>query len=393
LGQEFFVQYRVRYDAAVLTDSTWQGCPGSGGCGFKQNIIREEDHFVSGSEVVTNACAGDSLSQFGNGIDEIVLQQIDPTQPNNHYHPFIYSGCPSGNNDSFVSITNPQTGDFVQIDQGAAGCFHGNGSLATDGGWTAAEPPTGNCFDYHANDWMTFQVHVVVGPTWGVGGSKVEVWAAHDGQPSQLIINLSDWLLNNNGSTTGNYGKLWNDLFNTAATGVQSGVNPHVNYDNAIIAKRRIPDPDVSTPNPPDSLALVDLTPSCTGSACQVQINWRVNSQNHTAQDDEGFLVERCTANSAVGSNQDWVCFANQNNSNSGPRFGQIATLPPGTSTFTDTGLTHGNTYVYRVRAFNSFGNSAYAASMCVRNGATERSPLGPWWPTPQNPCGGTITP
>lgn len=388
LGQEFFVQYRVRYDANAISNANWP----SGG-GFKQDIVREEDHFLNGTQIVTNACAGDSPSGIDtfNGVDEIVLQEVSPTTFNPN-HPFIYTHCPPVNN-SEISITNPQTGHADQIDQNAVGCYHGDPFTPAqcDGGWCANDPtgtPAGNCFDYRANDWMTVQKHVIVGSAWGQCCSKIEVWLAHDGQPAQLAISLSDWILGNDDPTNGKYGKLWNDLFNTGTTGAVATAN--VWYDNVIAAKRRIPDPDVSVPNAPDNLTLVNLTPSCTGSTCQVQVNWRVNSQNKTAQDDEGMVVERASVGAGVS---DWVPFANQNNSNSGGNFAPIATLAPGASTYTDTGRTHGTTYIYRVRAFNTFGNSAYAASMCVRNNVGSSTPAQPWSPTPQNPCGGTITP
>ena len=46
--------------------------------------------------------------------------------------------------------------------------------------------------------------------------------------------------------------------------------------------------------------------------------------------------------------------------------YSQIASVPTNIQTYTDTGLTSGTTYCYRVRAFNSAGNSAPSNVGCT---------------------------
>jgi hypothetical protein len=80
------------------------------------------------------------------------------------------------------------------------------------------------------------------------------------------------------------------------------------------------------TPAPPSDLSATAV------SSTQINLSWTDNSF-----DEQGFRVER----SLDGSN-----------------FVEIATLNPNVAAFSDTGLTPNTTYFYRVRAFNSFGNS-----------------------------------
>ena len=71
-------------------------------------------------------------------------------------------------------------------------------------------------------------------------------------------------------------------------------------------------------------------------SSSQIHLAWTDNASNET-----GFYVERSTA-SASG-------------------FSQIASLGANVTTYSSTGLTASTTYYYRVRAYNSVGNSAYS--------------------------------
>jgi len=72
----------------------------------------------------------------------------------------------------------------------------------------------------------------------------------------------------------------------------------------------------------------------------RIDLSWTDNSSGET-----GFKIER---------------------SNNGTRFSQIAILGAGATTFSNTGLRRGKTYLYRVRAYNSTGNSAYSNTISV---------------------------
>jgi hypothetical protein len=182
---------------------------------------------------------------------------------------------------------------------------------------------------------------------------------AHDGQPAQLIVNASDAALVNdsNGVASGKYGKIQLSAYNTAMSG--SLVNTAVWFDDLMVATRRIPDPNVGTPNAPDSLSL-------SAAAGSVSVHWRVNSQNGTAQDDTGFLVERCIGDGAA-------CLPNPQSG-----FQQIGATAPGAGSYVDNTVVAGTSYTYRVRGTNAAGKSAYTIAQCFNRGGT---------------CGGTIIP
>lgn len=69
-------------------------------------------------------------------------------------------------------------------------------------------------------------------------------------------------------------------------------------------------------------------------SSTRIDLGWQDNSGNET-----GFKIERST---------------------NGVTFAQIATVAAGVTAYSDTGVTSGRTYTYRVRAFNAYGDSAY---------------------------------
>jgi hypothetical protein len=174
------------------------------------------------------------------------------------------------------------------------------------------------------------------------------------------VAQASDVALVNDGSggASGKYGKIQFSVYNTNGTWQ---INSAAWFDDVIVSTRRIPDPNVSTPNAPDSLGISNITNA------SVQVNWRVNSQNGTAQDDTGFVVERCS-----GTIQ--TCFPNPQGG-----FSAIATTAAGASSYVDNTVVHGTTYTYRVKATNANGSSGYATSICFNNSTVT--------------CGGTAQP
>jgi len=74
-------------------------------------------------------------------------------------------------------------------------------------------------------------------------------------------------------------------------------------------------------------------------------LSWTDNSGN-----EDGFKIERCQGNNCTN-------------------FVEIAQVGPNTTSFPDIGLTGKTWYRYRVRAFNSAGNSGYS------NIAVDRTP------------------
>ncbi len=88
------------------------------------------------------------------------------------------------------------------------------------------------------------------------------------------------------------------------------------------------------TPTTPSSLAAVAV------SSSRIDLTWTDRSNNET-----GFKIERKEA---------------------GGSYSQIATVAANTTTYSNTGLSADKTYYYRVRAYNSAGNSAYSNEVSV---------------------------
>jgi List-Bact-rpt repeat protein/VCBS repeat protein len=85
---------------------------------------------------------------------------------------------------------------------------------------------------------------------------------------------------------------------------------------------------------------LTALSWQSQASAGQLQLAWTDNSNN-----ENGFKIERKLGTTGT--------------------FSQIATVGVNATTYTDTNLTDGITYCYRLAAFNSAGTSAYSAEGC----------------------------
>lgn len=86
-------------------------------------------------------------------------------------------------------------------------------------------------------------------------------------------------------------------------------------------------------------------------AAAQLALSWVDN-----ASDELGYLVERRAASS--------------------PDLTQIASLPAGAVAYLDGNLPAGQTFCYRVRAFNVVGMSAYTNEACGVAGGTAAAPL-----------------
>ncbi len=96
-------------------------------------------------------------------------------------------------------------------------------------------------------------------------------------------------------------------------------------------------------------LCFASLSATMEASAAKLTATW-----NETSTDVDGFSIERAVATD--------------------PTFAVIATLPGGSTSFLDADVTAGNTYCYRLRAFNIAGYSDYSEVACAA--AVERYAL-----------------
>lgn len=297
-GEEFFVQWRQRFDHEMLTHVYQRGG------GWKQAIIGEGGIPLRSAK----SCSA----------NEVVVQ--------NNYHrgfPQIYHSC--GAKDSKYEPLTPISPSDILLQDGV-GCRY-------------SQQKGPQCFRYVADQWMTFQVHIKIG-TWYESqsgnyhrDSVVELWVAEENKPSLLVLSMPDYDLVHE-KPDEKYGRIWLLTYNTDKDASEMHPIAHTWYDELIVSTLRIPDPGVATSNAPDS-----LTAAAAGQG--VELKWRNNSEL-----EAGIQVERCAG--AI-----YECEATQS-------FIQLGTAPPHTDKFWDSGGT-GKRYTYRVRATNKAGNSAYS--------------------------------
>jgi hypothetical protein len=199
--EEFYVQWRQRFSQEFLAADY------AGGGGWKQIIVGEGDR---------PGFRADSCTQL-----ELVVN-------NPHYvgSPGMYHSC-GGKDGSFEGLF-----------------------------------PSGSV-RYAADEWMTFQLHVKIG-TWYKNDqdyhqdSTVQLWVAREGQPSELVVDLSPepavlfgFAIPGTGSgydlantnPEAKYGKVWLLPYNTHKDPAENHPTGYTWYDDLIIAKSKIPDP------------------------------------------------------------------------------------------------------------------------------------------------------
>jgi len=106
---------------------------------------------------------------------------------------------------------------------------------------------TTGCFKYAADEWMTFQVHIKIG-TWNTASSRIEVWAAREGQPSVQIYDSnfafpSGFTLYQNSTYGAKFGKVWLLPYMTNKDATEVYPQTYTWYDELIISRQRIVDP------------------------------------------------------------------------------------------------------------------------------------------------------
>ena len=236
-GEEFFVQWRQRFDDAFINNSYPDAT------GWVQAIIGE----------------GDRTAPRFDWCDPLRL-----VVQNSYFRGFPHMTHSCGAKDGRYSehLTEPidaQNSDFyLQNAIRAPGCLYSLGRTGQK--WT---PP---CLGYQGSQWMTFQVRVRVGSWYANDGvyrhdSTVQLWVAEEGQPSQLVIDFrprdaacaavqqstpacrTGYDLRNPNPDVAKYGKIWLIPHHTAKLDTQNHPTAHTWYDELIVSRSRIADP------------------------------------------------------------------------------------------------------------------------------------------------------
>jgi hypothetical protein len=219
-GQEFFVQWRQRFSPEFLANKYAAG----GGGGWKQVIVGTGDQ--PGGKLFYSCTA----------------LELPVHNPYYRGFPMLYNSCTgSTSHGAYDPFTEPfGSYDFkLQNARAAPYCLYSQKA-------SSYFAPIGNCFGYVANEWMTFQMQVKLGPRVGdeFQGSYVTLWGAREGKPSEMLIKYGPYNLTAGpAGENQRYGKVWLTPYNTGKDASVTYPVAYTWYDELIISRSLIKDP------------------------------------------------------------------------------------------------------------------------------------------------------
>jgi hypothetical protein len=221
LGDEFFVQWRQRFNAAMLGPNVDQYGP------WKQCLVS------TGDTAYTVGGVAGSCQEIEMCVESYAMSLTLPSGTPIQF-PTAYVRCPSEGGTLNLTESHPTEFLLLQNMRPAPYCSYNN-MVGAEG----IAPPGGNCFVYVADEWMTFQVGITIGPTRvgnDVANSRFRLWGQREGQPSVPLIDITRTMTFYPDSP--GYGKFWITTRNPQArnTTMQTW------YSELIISTQRIPD-------------------------------------------------------------------------------------------------------------------------------------------------------
>jgi len=223
-NREFYVQWRQRFSPEFI-NTFYQG-----GGGWKQAII--------GSADKPGCTPNNTANCYSSCTDiETVTQNTGQRK-----FPQMYNSCSGSASHGPFEPLNEPFGSFdfkLQNARPSPFCLYSASNAGTE------FPPTGNCFGYVADEWMTFQVRIRTGARsngeWV--NSTVTLWVARENQPSELVIDIPFNLTAGSAAEDQKFGKVWLLPYHTGKSSTQAHPEAYTWYDELIISRARIADP------------------------------------------------------------------------------------------------------------------------------------------------------
>ncbi len=216
-NQEFFVQWRQRFSREFLTTQF------RGGQGWKLAIITTGDQ--PRKPYASCTAIGVVVQSYYQKGFPILYNSCTGSTSHGPYHMF-QEALPSD-----FKLQNWRPAPYCLYSQVRSSFFS----------------PTGNCFGYAADEWMTFQVRIKTGPRVKdeFVDSYVSFWMARENQPSELIINWGPYNLTaGNPADNQRFGKVWLLPYHTGKDPTEAHPVAYVWYDELIISHFKIADPE-----------------------------------------------------------------------------------------------------------------------------------------------------
>lgn len=253
-NSKFYVQWRQRFNQAMV-DTIFLGIDGNDQAGIKQAIIGPGDTAVN----KWGSCETIHL------VTQTFYQ---------HRFPFLYNSCTGS------SSHGAYAGLFATTGPDGATEYYQNARPSCNRTRVVALGPTAHvdvpsgCFGWTANEWLTFQIEIILGPrtdaTAGAdfANSTVRMWGAREGQASVLLV---DWkpgvpgyfpLAAGSIAEDQQYGKIWLLPYMTNGSNTQIHPLAQTWYDELIVSRQPINDPLISKPPPGITVAPAPVSSS-----------------------------------------------------------------------------------------------------------------------------------
>jgi hypothetical protein len=246
----FYVQFRWRASSCFLKQGAAEPCTG-GIRTFQDGGGWKVAHIGTGDKP---GCGPSNSAPCYSSCSDL------ETVPQNTYHRGFaqtYHSCPGPfTTDDSVSFGGS---DFkLQSARPSPYCLYSQAGAGTQ------FPPTGNCFGFFPDEWMTFKIQHQLGPRISNGkgqdffqASTIRVWIARENQPSELVTLWTSDLYAGPTGDNQRFGKVYLNNYNTGKNAGETNPISAVWYDELIVSTQDIADPGAGgTITPPSNVTL-----------------------------------------------------------------------------------------------------------------------------------------
>ena len=256
-GETFYVQWRQRFSQAFLDAYNTQVDP-STGMSLGANQTFYPAYPTSYKQLILSPGNNGSLPHYSSNEEQSLIVTSNFMQ----HFPIIYQETSPDGASAQPLATVLSNGPYLTTDTNLE---NGRPSPYCTFGAYATRPQSSNdfytycppgCFNYVADQWLTFQISVTVGP-YGLGGSngttnvykntRVRLWAAYESQPSVLLIDWTGDVNSSDPSFQAKYGALWFGPYMSYKDFRTDHPMLNTWYDEVIISRQPIRDPIAGT--------------------------------------------------------------------------------------------------------------------------------------------------